>query len=266
VRRILLAIAAAGLLLAGAGPGHAQTTTQATTQTRARATTQANQTTHHGTAKKHAPEKHRVVHHVPVVAPRHVGPPRHPVPATRTAALKVRLARRPPPAAVVPLPPPRPQAAPPGPPGPPDVGSVTGLPLPRYASLKTDDVNMRVGPAERYPIAWTYKRRELPVKIEGEFDVWRKVEDMDGIQGWMHQATLTGRRTFVITGTQNQVMRTEANETADPVAVLKPGVVGRIRSCEAGHDWCQVQVQDYRGWLKRSDFWGAGPEEAIAPG
>lgn len=224
--------------------------------------------------------------HVPVVAPRHAGPPRHAAPASktevkkpvpaktpahRTASKKTApgkaLAAKPVPrkeAAVKP-PAPKPVAKPEAPPVAADVGSNTGLHLPRYASLKSDDVNMRVGPAERYPVVWTYKRRELPVRIVREFDIWRLVEDMDGVKGWVHQATLTGRRTFVITGTEDRSLRAEASETADAVAVLKPGVVGRIRSCEAGKDWCQVQVQDYRGWLRRTDFWGTDENEPVAP-
>ncbi len=156
-------------------------------------------------------------------------------------------------------------AKPAAPPVPADVGTNTGLHLPRYASLKSDDVNMRVGPAERYPVIWTYKRRELPVRIEREFDIWRLVEDMDGVKGWVHQATLTGRRTFVITGKQDRVVRADASASADAVAILKPGVVGRIRSCDAAKDWCQVQVGDYRGWLQRSDVWGVDAGEAVGP-
>ncbi len=209
---------------------------------------------------------HTVKHkHVPVLAPpHHAGPARHPVRHASGKQVAVHHAAPaqaavPAPAEVKPAPKPEPPAAPV------NLGTNTGLPLPRYASLKSDDVNMRVGPAERYPVIWTYKRRELPVKIEREFDIWRLVEDMDGIKGWVHQATLTGRRTFVITGTQNRTMRADASETADAVAVLKPGVVGRVKSCDAGRAWCQVQVQDYRGWLQRSDVWGVDPDEVVTP-
>ncbi len=124
---------------------------------------------------------------------------------------------------------------------------------------------MRVGPAERYPVIWTYKRRELPVRILREFDIWRLVEDMDGVKGWMIQATLTGRRTFVVTGTKDQTLRATASDQADAVAVLKPGVVGRIKSCAAGQDWCQLQVAGYTGWLPRAAFWGTDAGEAVAP-
>jgi SH3-like domain-containing protein len=136
--------------------------------------------------------------------------------------------------------------------------------LPRFASLRSDDVNMRAGPGTRYRIDWVYKRRDLPVEIEREFDVWRWVRDADGIQGWVHQATLMGRRSFIVENA-DATLRSEANDTAPPVAILKNGVIGRIRSCEAASDWCNVQTGSYRGYLRREQFWGVLPGEAVSP-
>jgi len=203
--------------------------------------------------------------HVPVVAPRHGPPPRHMAHAPlRPTAAKPTLPKPPPakpaakPAVVVP-------AKPEPPPLPPDVGTVTKLHLPRFAALKTDEVNMRSGPGERYPVLWQYQRRDLPVKIEREFDVWRLVEDMDGIKGWVHEATLTSHREFLVTGTADISLRAQPDESSDAVAILKPGVIGRLRACDATGAWCQVQVQSYQGYIKRADIWGVFPGEAIAP-
>ncbi|MFT9064236.1 MAG: SH3 domain-containing protein [Acetobacter persici] len=85
------------------------------------------------------------------------------------------------------------------PPEPPK-GTVTGLPLPRYAALRSDEVNMRAGPGRRFPILWVYHRRGMPVRIEREFDVWRLVEDSTGQKGWIQQATLSGGRDFLVPG------------------------------------------------------------------
>jgi SH3-like domain-containing protein len=213
---------------------------------------------------KPAARKVKPHHTVPIVAPRHGVTPRKPGHKaarliTQAAPPKPGAAKGGPAKAAV-----RP-AGPAKPAIPADQGTVTGLHLPRYASLKTDDVNMRSGPGSRYPVLWTYKRRELPVRIEREFDVWRLVEDMDGIRGWVHQATLTGRRTFVITGTAPRTLRAEGADTAAAVAVLKPGVVGRVRGCAAGAPWCEVQVGEYRGWLARADFWGTDAGETVIP-
>ncbi len=210
------------------------------------------------------------LHTAPIHVTRHKAAKKKPVPVVsphhpRNVRRPPRLAARvTPPAAEAPKPKPVPKKPQP-PPLPPDVGPNSGLHLPRYAALKSDQVNMRAGPGERYPILWTYQRRDLPVKIEHELDIWRQVEDMDGIKGWMQEGFLSGHRSFVVTGTEDRVLRADAADTAEAVAILKPGVVGRIRACDAGKDWCQVSVQDYRGWLKRSDFWGADPGEAITP-
>jgi len=241
-----------GACLLAASPGLAQTPEVPV------ATAHATPAKKAATAK--APAKKIVVkkgHGVPVVTPR------HPKVARQAGHRNAKLVEQVPPK-LAPKPGPKP-AAPVKPAIPADQGTVTGLHLPRYASLKTDDVNMRSGPGSRYPVLWTYKRRELPVRIEREFDIWRLVEDMDGTRGWVHQATLTGRRTFVITGTEARELRSEASDSSAAVAVLKPGVVGRIRACDANAAWCQVQVGEYRGWLARADFWGSDAGEAVVP-
>ena len=94
-------------------------------------------------------------------------------------------------------------------------GSNTGLPLPRFAALRSDEVNLRAGPGTRYPIQWVYKRRELPVEILREFEVWRLVQDPEGIKGWVHQATLTGRRSFIVTGGDATLRRDAQDGAAD---------------------------------------------------
>jgi len=141
-------------------------------------------------------------------------------------------------------------------------GSVTQLPLPRWASLRSDEVNLRVGPGLKFPIDWQYHRRDLPVKILRESEVWRLVQDQDGVKGWVHTATLTGRRSFVVTQFE-ATLRATAAEDAAAVARLKPGVVGRIRACAAAAAWCEVQVGDYKGFLRRDQFFGVDPGEAV---
>lgn len=162
-------------------------------------------------------------------------------------------------------PPPPVPAVPPAPARPeidPHKGAVTGLPLPRWVALRSADVNMRTGPGMRYPVEWQYHRRNLPVKLEREFEVWRLVEDQDGVKGWVHQANLTSSRGFVLKGPE-QVLRARPSDSAGPVALIKPGVLGRITSCGATASWCQVRAGGYSGWLKRATLWGILPGEAI---
>jgi SH3-like domain-containing protein len=197
--------------------------------------------------------------------------------APRNQAQPQKPAAKPPASAVLAKPDPAPPPIPPTPPTaeetkPPSAEKLAdpekpeGTPprLPRFASLRSDDVNMRAGPGTRYRIDWVYKRRDLPVEIEREFDVWRWVRDADGIQGWVHQATLMGRRSFIVQKT-DATLRSDTRDSASAVAVLKPGVIGRIRSCQASSDWCDVQTGSYRGYLRREAFWGLLPGEAVNP-
>ncbi len=148
----------------------------------------------------------------------------------------------------------------------PTVGSVTGLALPRYAALRSDEVNMRVGPSTSYPIEWTFQRRDLPVQIVGEFQLWRRIRDADGAEGWVHSSTLAGRRMALIRpggAAEEVVLRRQAADNGVSVARLRPGVIARIRECEGASTWCELQVGGHRGFLRRAEFWGVGPEEEI---
>lgn len=206
----------------------------------------------------------------PATAPTVKPPPRPIKPAPRTPVQRAPLvkpkpgsATRPAPRPAVPVvvPPPAPAPEPEKPPEP-GKGSNTGQPIPRFATLRSDEVNLRSGPGTRYPIEWVYKRRDLPVQIEREFEVWRLVRDQEGVKGWVHQAVLAPRRTGVVVGDEH-ALRRDPKDDAPPIARLKPGVIVRLRSCEQSADWCQAQVQDYRGWIKRTDIWGTFPGEAI---
>lgn len=141
-------------------------------------------------------------------------------------------------------------------------GSVTNLPLPRWVALRSDKVNLRVGPGLRFPAEWEYHQRDLPVQVLRELDVWRLIRDQDGVKGWVHQSNLVGHRGFVVQG-KEAVLRRSANNDSAPVALLKPGVVGRLRGCEAAAQWCETQVGDYRGWLRRDQIWGIDAGEAV---
>jgi SH3-like domain-containing protein len=136
--------------------------------------------------------------------------------------------------------------------------------LPRFAALKTDDTNMRKGPGQRYPIEWVYQRHDLPMEVEREYDVWRYVKDPDGVEGWVHQVTLSDRRTFMVQE-KDAVLRSDANDTSSAVATLKAGVIGRLRECAESSKWCQVQVGGYKGYLRRDQIWGLLPDEVVGP-
>lgn len=135
-------------------------------------------------------------------------------------------------------------------------GGESGLPLPRYASLASDEVNMRKGPGPEYPIRWVYRRRGLPVRIVDEADTWRKIEDPEGDTGWVHAALLSSRRTVVVKGDIAPVYR-GPSRTARLSLRVEPGVIGQLARCEA--EWCLVEFDGVRGWIERTSLWGVDP-------
>jgi SH3-like domain-containing protein len=135
----------------------------------------------------------------------------------------------------------------------PDAGRSTGLPLPRFVSLGADRVNLRFGPGKEYPVSWVLGRKGLPVEIIAEFDTWRKVRLHDADEGWVHASLLSSRRTILVTDTVRELRRTP-DDDARVVLRAEPGVIGDLVDCEP--DWCRVDIQGRRGWLRRDGFWG----------
>jgi SH3-like domain-containing protein len=163
---------------------------------------------------------------------------------------------------VAPRPGPPERAVVPARPRPADIGTKTGLKLPRFASLRSDKVYLRVGPGFGYPVLWVYRRRGMPVEIEREFGQWRLVLTPDGARGWMHEATLKGRRDGIVTGARHR-LRATPSPAGRVVAIVDPGVVLRLLRCDAGGPWCRVQAGGRTGWIPRRDFWGTFPGEKV---
>lgn len=136
----------------------------------------------------------------------------------------------------------------------------SGLPLPRFVSLRSDEVNVRTGPGPRYPVEWVFVRRYMPVEIIEEFDTWRQIRDWQGTVGWVHQSMLSGRRTVIVSG-EVRTLRREASTESPAVARAEAGVVGRLSECEG--DWCRVEIGGFEGWLERAAFWGTREDEEI---
>jgi len=132
--------------------------------------------------------------------------------------------------------------------------------LPRFVSLRSDEINVRTGPGERYPIQWVLRRRFMPVEIIAEFEIWRRIRDWEGAIGWVHQRTLSGRRSIIVTG-RIRTLRRRPRSDAPSVARAEPRIVGRLLSCRKS--WCRVDIQGRRGWLRRRAFWGVYPKELI---
>jgi SH3-like domain-containing protein len=131
---------------------------------------------------------------------------------------------------------------------------------PHFASLRADKVFLRSGPSADFPVQWVFVRRGLPVEILATFDIWRKIRDFDGTEGWVHQQMLTGRRSVLVTGAVRD-LRHDPDPASPVVARLEAGVVAAVSHCNPA--WCEVKAGGYKGWLKRDEIWGLEPDEAI---
>jgi len=138
----------------------------------------------------------------------------------------------------------------------------SGLPLPRFVSLRADQVNLRTGPGVQYPIDWVYQRQSLPVEIIAEYRTWRKIRDWQSTPGWVHQSMLSGRRTVIVIG-KTRTLRAEASAKSKAVARIDAGAIADIVECPAGSGWCRVQADGIKGWLRKVEFWGAYRDEAV---
>ncbi|MBN9343868.1 MAG: hypothetical protein BGO76_08950 [Caedibacter sp. 38-128] len=138
--------------------------------------------------------------------------------------------------------------------------AATPLPLPRFASLRSSEINLRVGPGSEYPIEWIFKRKDMPVEIIDEFEVWRKIRDYEGVEGWVHKSMLSGAR-FVIVVHTFQHLHRSADLHSKAVAAAEAGVICKI--LETKGDWCRIETQGYKGWVTRAALWGLYPHEII---
>src|SRR3979411_2308061 len=142
--------------------------------------------------------------------------------------------------------------------------TTSGLPLPRYVSLKSDHVNVRAGRAKDNEVAWVFTRSGLPVEITAEFENWRRVRDSEGAEGWVYHSLLSGRRTAVITmKTRDELapLYDRADQASAVSARLQAGVVAQVKRCVAG--WCHVTGNGFDGWIEQQRLWGVYADEKV---
>ncbi|WP_312797742.1 SH3 domain-containing protein [Tianweitania sp.] len=143
----------------------------------------------------------------------------------------------------------------------------SGLPLPRFVSLKSGRVNSRVGPGVNYAVDWMYLKSGMPMEIIQEYDNWRRVRDPDGAEGWVNQSLLSGRRTAIVAPWQRGkpdaviTVMDQPNKEASVVARVEPGVIGTIKTCNGS--WCEMTFAGREGWISQALLWGAYPGETV---
>lgn len=147
----------------------------------------------------------------------------------------------------------------------------SGLPLPRFASTRSTPINVRVGPGTKYEVAWVYLKAGMPVEIVQEFDTWRKIRDVDGDEGWVHQNLLSGNRVGYVTplmANAEIVLHASQSDDSGERARLGPGLRVAIKECDG--TWCEVSAthqpeggrsSTYSGYLRQEELWGVYPDE-----
>lgn len=140
------------------------------------------------------------------------------------------------------------------------VGPVTGLPMPRYVSMKAQEGNVRRGPSLDHSIDWVFKHENTPLRITAEHGHWRRVEDQSGAGGWMHYSLLSGARMALITQPATALL-IKPNDGAAPAAMAEAGAILRVSECSA--QWCRIGERGHKGWVRKARLWGVDPGEVF---
>jgi len=135
------------------------------------------------------------------------------------------------------------------------VSNFSGMPVPRYSSLRYDKVNGRAGPSRDYPVEWTYERLGLPVVVVRESEDWRKIRDPMGDEVWVNKSQLAAERTTITT--DGGFIRRSPDARTGTVAHFAAGAVMSLGECRTG--WCSVEAEGRKGYALQSQLWGADP-------
>jgi SH3-like domain-containing protein len=140
----------------------------------------------------------------------------------------------------------------------------SGLPVPRFVSLKTDRVNVRGGPDKDHDVSFIYTRVGWPVEITAEFENWRRIRDSDGAEGWVYHSLLSGKRMAAVqlkSKTDLAAVHAKPDGQSAVTAQLQPGVLGAIKHCNG--IWCRISGEGFDGWIEQNRLWGVYPDEKI---
>lgn len=122
-----------------------------------------------------------------------------------------------------------------------------------FISLRSDEVNLRSGPGNEYPIKCVYQIQDMPLKVLGEYENWYKTQDKDSEEGWINKNLATKRRNLIVlNGTQ--IMYKKDNIKSNPIFRLEENVVVKYNKCNS--NWCKVSVNGKDGWVEKQNLWG----------
>jgi SH3-like domain-containing protein len=143
-------------------------------------------------------------------------------------------------------------------------GPASGLPIPRYVSLKADKVNVRGGPSREHEVAWVFTRAGIPVEITAESENWRRIRDAEGAEGWVFHSLLSGRRTALVSPSakaETFPLHESASEGSRVLAELQSRVLATVRDCDGR--WCRIFGEGFDGFMRQHLLWGVYPNEVV---
>ncbi len=140
-----------------------------------------------------------------------------------------------------------------------EIGRETGLEIPRYVSLKSDDANIRVGPSKNYPIFIKYIIKNYPLKILEEHEDWRKVEDFKKNIGWIHKSLISGTRTGIVLSKDNEYIELLNTLDGNVIGEIGKHNIVNLKKCKT--NWCLVSVGNFKGWMYKKNIWGVNQKE-----
>lgn len=142
----------------------------------------------------------------------------------------------------------------------PNKGAVTNLPIPRYVSLKGREGNARRGPGLTHRIDWVFTTAGMPLRITAEHEHWRRIEDSEGMGGWVHYSLLSGVRYILVTQDLAEFRDSPAADARVNFQAER-NVIGKLLECDLV--WCRVSTNGESGWILKSALWGVDPEEVL---
>lgn len=137
----------------------------------------------------------------------------------------------------------------------------TGMPVPRWVTVKAERVNVRRGPTLQQDVLWTYVKPGTPVEVIAEYDAWRRIRDANGQTGWVKGAMLDGKRNVMVTGRVNTAILGAPKADAEAVAYAEPGLVAKLIGCTG--EWCEISSRGYEGYVARDRLWGVYEDEVV---
>ncbi|MDG1436715.1 MAG: SH3 domain-containing protein [Rickettsiaceae bacterium] len=133
------------------------------------------------------------------------------------------------------------------------------LPVPRFVTIKFNEVNARIGPVADCTIEWVFIKKGEPVEVIAEYEQWRKIRDIKGEGGWVHANVISGKRSVVLVAKNTIPLLSSPGKYDKIIAKLEPKIRCSLHKCK--EDWCQISCKSYKGWVAKKFLWGVYPEE-----